>query len=455
MIIYFGGAEVPSHRKLLDDNHVTDVYMSFTGLKRRSNKPWLISENFPDYMNVMVDSGAYTFNKGVGVDLDEETVRDSATSYEEFIALNAGRICAFTEFDAIVLGLDWIEARRVDYYNAFGDKFVPVWHADAGLAELHRLSDVYGRVGILQTALGDRDLVPVLNSLAERGTQLHGLGMTKKDPMREVSWASVGSTSWLSPMKYGDTFVWTGFDLKRYTKPMKEKCRKQHRTLFENNGMDAARIAADDSTEVAKLSLWSWGHFRDYINQHSTTNSGVIDPLEITRLTEPRKRTEHGLLPGLTFDDTELQATADSSRRCDTCFLKKVCPKFEPGAECYYQLPIVVKTPDDIKTIENVLISIQTQRVAFARVAEDMEGGFPDPNVSNEIDRLSRLIKMQRDGTMSKFSMVVSASGDGKPNLVDTLFPQVAEAQNKQIEGKKVDDIMESAQIFEAEVLND
>lgn len=464
MIIYFGGAEVSSHRKLLVANDVQNVYMSYMGLRRRNDKPWSVEANFPDTMNVMVDSGAFTVNKGVGSDLDDEALRRVATAYEDFIAANAGRVACFTEFDAQALGYDWIKARREDYYNAYGRSFLPVWHADYGLDELALIANQYGRVAVLQTALGDRDLVPVLNSLAEQAVELHGLSMTKKGPMQEIRWHSVGSTSWTSPMRFGDTFVWTGNELKRYTKPYKEQARKRHRTLFTSEGFDPQKIADDDTAEVAKLSLWSWQKFEGYVNDHRAS-VGVVSVVagsgspdhqggteETVRLAPAKKRTDYLLMPGFTFDDTELQVTADSQRRCDTCFLKRTCPAFDPGSDCAYQMPLVIKTREDIRNTENALLSMQMQRIAFMKTAEDQSGGYADPNLSAEMDRLARMIKMQREGTAEKFNLSVSASvPEGAPSILEMFGNNVVQAQA--VEGPKVvDELIKTTEIYEAEV---
>jgi hypothetical protein len=46
MRLYFGGAEIGSHRRLLDEYGVKHVALSYMGLRQRTQmkKPWLISE---------------------------------------------------------------------------------------------------------------------------------------------------------------------------------------------------------------------------------------------------------------------------------------------------------------------------------------------------------------------------------------------------------------------------
>lgn len=472
MKLYFGGGEVPSHRQWLIDNNVQDVYLSYMGLRRRHKftKPWLIKDKFPDTTNVMVDAGAFTVNKGVDLGtLSADELTGIATGYEAFISANIGRVDLFTEFDALPLGIDWINQRRDDFYSGYRDLCVFVWHAEFGLDVLEQMAQQYKHVGVLQTALGDRDIIPVLNMLAAKyNTKLHGLAMTKKSIMREVNWESVGSTSWTSPMRFGDTFVWTGRELKRYTKDMKANARQRHRTHFANMGFDNEKIMADDAQEIARLSLWSWQEFVKYINAHDRRQSlgksggqresgNEVGEGESVP-SAPTKR-EHVILPGISLkqqpDRVELSMRSENLRQCDSCYLAtRNCPGYQAGAECVFELPLYIKTRQDIADVENALIAMQTQRVMFLRMVEDLEGGFADPNLSTEIDRLTRMIKMQREGTAEKFNLSISAQNmPGEPSLMKELFgDKVVEAQG--IEGpREVDKLVESTEMFDAEIV--
>ena len=40
----------------------------------------------------------------------------------------------------------------------------------------------------------------------------------------------------------------------------------------------------------------------------------------------------------------------------------------------------------------NAVIEMQTQRVMFGRFAEELAGGYPDANLSDEIERLFKLV---------------------------------------------------------------
>lgn len=476
MKLYFGGAEVPSHKKTLEENGVTHVYLSYMGLRRRVKfkRPWLIAEKFPEHTHVLLESGTYTVNRGVGS--PDTSLVDLATAYMDFVSKNAERVDAFTEFDALALGRDWLNTMRADFYDDYGDKFMPVWHAEYGVDELERMAGKYRRIAILQTALGDRDLVPTLNlCAARRGTLFHGLAMTKPDVMSSVRWDSVGSTSWISPMQFGDTQIWTGSKLQRYPKDYKEKGRTENRALIEGLGLDADKILADDRAEVAKLTLWSWQQVVDDINRKSpdqysfgaslkinenlspanpdlrplaATETPVGQPRPITPLATPTLR-KRVLLPGVDLfqpdgqEHGQLAYRGDNLRRCDTCILRdRGCPGFEAGAACVYELPVMIKTASDVQALENGLISMQTGRVMFLRMQEDLEGGGANVNLSSELDRLTRMIKLQREGRADRFNINISGSAQaGQPGILGSMFgANVAEAQ--QIETPSAADSM-------------
>lgn len=270
MDLYFAGAEIPGWRNLLTSRGVRHQALSFVGLSRRVKfaRPWLIAEKFGPEVSVFLDSGGHTINKDDGR-AGGDALPDTLERYERFVVENADAVNVATEFDALALPADMRVAHRARLSDLLHDRFLPVWHPEDGLAELYILTELYGRVAITQTSIGNRDIIPVLRGLARQGVRLHGAGMTKPDIMRAVDWDSVASSSWLSPSMYGDTIVWAGGELKRYPKKYKAEARKRHRTLFTNNGFDAEAIASDDRTELLKLSIWSWTEFMNDLNEQT------------------------------------------------------------------------------------------------------------------------------------------------------------------------------------------
>ena len=495
MFLYFGGAEIPGWRNLLADEGVDHVALSYMGLRRRLKKnpnPGMVTDKFPDFQKVFLDSGAYTVNKADDDTYTQAELKDLAAQYMAFVQDNIDRVEMVSEFDALPLGRDWINAAREDFWNDIpDDKFLPIWHG-GDLGELDELAQRYKRVGIVQTALGERNLAPTLNSLVQRyGTLLHGVAMTKPTEMAAIRWDSVASTSWLSPSQYGDTIVWTGKELKRYPKKYKDQARRQHRTLFNDNGFDAAKIEADDNREVLRLSIWSWGQQVEDLSRHEgrvttppespesanaeSEGAGVVTPPSETRNAVATRETRETIpLPVMGLGITQEHSTNErgeretkdlplveirsaSMRICDTCFLKDKCPAFKPNANCAYNIPVELKTKEQYRALQDALIEMQTQRVLFMKMAEDMEGGYADPNLSNEVDRLQKLIAAKHDMEQDSFSVKFEAKGTspGQAGLISRLFGRDEGQQVQALPAPvSADSVIEANEIFEADLVD-
>lgn len=489
MKLVYLGSEVPSHRKILAESGIKYVGLSFMGLKRRVKHTgnWFACEKYQPGTHVYLDSGTYSLQRGE--ELTDVRLRELAAEYYDFASDNIKDLEVVAEFDAQILGHAWLEEQRERYGELFGDKWMPIWHSDSDDL-LNRLCGIYGRVGILQADVSE-DRTADLNYLARNlGTKLHGVGMSRMDPMRAVQWDSVASTSWTSSIAYGDTFVWTGRELKRYPKRYKEQARKRHRTLFEQNGFDAAKIEADDSIEVLRLSLWSWEHFVADINRKVTQSpevpetqnaeqaGGEVDHNEQddgqkSMLPDQLPKRELTPMPVLGFSSktitvpgegggTEehqlpiIESRSDSMRMCNTCFLKDKCPAYQPGNSCAYNLPVEIRTREQRVALWDTLIEWQTQRVAFMMMSEQLEGGYADPNVSSEMDRLGKLLKAKEDAEKQGFSLKIEASQSGPQNgIISQLLGAEAGAKLHELESPQaVDEIIRQSEIIDAEVVD-
>lgn len=496
MKLYFGGAEVPGWRKILANARVPNVSMSFVGLSRRvkhldgwdvAEKFALIREESGDLFrqNVFLDSGAYSLNKPDAGYTDDEAL-ELAARYMAFVAANIKSIDMVSEFDALQLGRDWREGVREDFWaDVPPEKFLPIWHAEDGPEELERLTRLYRRVGVLQ-ADTDVNITPLLNAATGlSGALLHGVAMTRMEAMRSVRWDSVGSTSWLSPSQYGDTFVWTGKELKRYPKAYKDNARRRHRTLFESHGFDPAKIAVDDTTEVLKLSIWSWTNFVVNIDRDGgvTTppDSGADGNLEIgvpevgteipgTRneelVHEPRERV---LLPVLSVTETAIKdgdKDGETERRigmrdsnlmqCSTCYLKGKCPQFRPGSDCAFDIPMTVTTTTQVRALRKAILAMQGQRVAMMRMIEQVEGGYADPNTSSEIRALWKMIMDDATADKEGFSFEIKATGSGNSGMISRIFGgDTADKVNALEAPRPARDVLEDFGIVDAEVVEE
>jgi hypothetical protein len=315
--------------------------------------------------------------------------------------------------------------------------------------------------------------------------------MTKVEEMESIKWHSVASTSWVSPQQYGDTIVWTGRELKRYPKKYKDQARKRHRTLFEREGFDSDKIENDDSSELLRLSVWSWQQVVSDIEKrqgrHLQPVKGVTNPADgddspfaelggddvdnppaETRNSTPTaavvRRRDVKPLPVLgvhteteTYVDetgeekerdvTTVNVRSESTRKCTSCFLASKCPAFEAGSNCAYNIPIKITTKQQFLDMQNSLIEMQAQRVMFMRFAEEQEGGYSDPNLSSEMDRLQKMLKAKHEMENDSFSVKFEAKGTGSggPGMIARLFGEKASEAAQALPGGPVsaDDVIE------------
>lgn len=455
----------------------------------------MLNEKFGEGQRIFVDSGCYTVNNSKEQKYSDEELREIGAHYYRWVSSNIERIEYYTEFDAHQLGKTYREETREGLRDVAFDKFVPIWSADDGVQALIDLSEQFGRVGVLQTSIGGRDLVPTLNSLASRGVQLHGLSMTKPDVMAAVPWESVASTSWLSPSQFGDTIVWSHNQLKRYPKKMKDQARKKERSTFMTNGFDVEKIEKDDSTELLRLSVWSWSQQVNAINRKTST--GVTEPVILqdmenseldsdevggvvervpkrTPTARPRDPSQKMVIPFLDFDfdkekrrnpDTgemedvdvpKLKIRSESMRICDTCFLATKCPMFEPGSTCAYDIPITIRTKEQMTALMDSMVEMQAQRVLFMKMAEDAEGGYADPNLSSEIDRLGNLMKKKHDMEQEGFSLTVTAKQSGQISMVDRIFGDIGNTKPlHELESgpQRPENVLEQLGVVDAEIV--
>jgi hypothetical protein len=122
-----------------------------------------------------------------------------------------------------------------------------------------------------------------------------------------------------------------------------------------------------------------------------------------------------------------VQSRDSSLRQCDTCFVASNCPAFKPQSMCAFKLPVEVKTKDQLKSLINAIIEMQGQRVAFMRFAEEMNGGYADPNVSQEIDRLFKLIKTTKELDDSREFIRMTVERQGSAGVLSQIFGEKAQ----------------------------
>jgi hypothetical protein len=262
-------------------------------------------------------------------------------------------------------------------------------------------------------------------------------------------------------MMRGETIVWDGRKIVRYPRSMKDQARARYKSTYDQIGLDFDKILEDDPKEVSKLAVWSYqqlelrlsmGNPYEEISYTNDDNEGVGNtentpsvsvnkPIGM-RNPEPRNADETVALPVFGYQFKEVvetengvsvvkevpvvQSQMSSMRQCNTCYIATNCPAYKQDSMCAFNLPIEVKTKEQLKGLINAVIEMQGQRVAFMRFAEEMNGGYADPNVSQEIDRLFKLIKTTKELDDSREFIRMTVERQGSAGVLSSIFGEKA-----------------------------
>lgn len=435
MNIIYLGAEVPSNRVLLEQCGVRHFGFSFYRAWKRGlpkTKEFRLSDYFDDGAKIYVYNGAP----------DDHNDPEYWNLYTYFLQEN---------YDDITL----VYGEGLGY----DPKTIHLWDASTGRIGLEKLVDEdCQHIGIKGEDIDTNPfLAAATQSLAfEDKVQFHAIAAAKPDNLRQVRAETASTMSWLSPMMRGETIVWDGTRLVRYPKRMQEQARPRYAHIYEKAGLDFDKILSNDAKEVSKLAIWSYQQYEVKVNnmsrnlydkseesydddyaENALTNVDNKD-VQVRKL-NPRSEGEVGMLPVFGYDistvveqDEEgrdvlkdvpvIRSQATSLRMCDTCFVASNCPAFKPQSTCAFKLPVEVKTKDQLKALINAIIEMQGQRVAFARFSEEINGGYPDPNVSQEIDRLFKLIKTTKELDDSREFIRMTVERQGSSGVLSALF---------------------------------
>ena len=461
MNIVFMGGEVPSHRILLADAGVKHIGVNYYRLMKRGlpkTKNYLLSEKFPDDVKIYVDGGGHQIND---LNLTERELEEYAADYQDWVAINADRIDFATELDARALGPNWINHQRKTFWEDFGpERFSVVWHQDTSHTGLYALSERYMNVSILGESIeDDTSLSARTRALLHQfpDLQFHGIACAKPDNLRQVPLATASTLSWLSPMMRGETIVWDGTRLVRYQKKQKDQARPRYKAIIEKAGLDFDKIINDDSNEVTRLAIYSYLQLEKNLDKNKpllSDNSDELDSagsaetrglapdnrgVEVRKQFKGRDPEEMQTLPVFAVstkrivdkdnngidvirDATVLESTSTSFRQCDTCFVASNCPAFKPGNSCAFNLPVEIKTKEQLKSLLNAVIEMQGARVAFARFAEELNGGYPDPNTGQEIDRLFKIVNEVKKLEENKEFVRMTVERQTSGGVLSSLF---------------------------------
>lgn len=483
--ILFSGVEIPSNRTLLERSGVTNVVLNYWGLRKRGlpkTKAYLVGEHFLPDMKVWLDSGASQADKA---SLSAREWDEYAADYEEFVAYNYDRIEGWIELDAETFGLPKIIQNRLPFDN--DPKMWVVWKESYGVMQLQEWAKTYRNIAIPHDTIEKvTNLASITRALsAQNDVQFHALATAKPDNLRQIPFTTSSTLSWLSPMRRGETIIWDGMKLVRYPKSMKNQARTRYKNVVERAGLDFQKFKDDDTLESTKVAVWSYLQLEASMDKdkpnlrvipggqkppsdevlvdssEDTLYSGLMEidhllsnnsgsevrKIERTELTQ-RDPSEVVSMPVVGYEmrtvvDQEnghdvlkeipiVKTNATSLRQCDTCFVAANCPAFKPQNTCAFNLPIEVKTPEQLKQLNTAMLEMQAQRVMFMRFAEELNGGYADPNTSQEIDRYQKMLKNMKELDENKEFIQITAQRNASGGVLSAIFGDRVQAMKEQ-----------------------
>lgn len=245
--------------------------------------------------DLFADSGAFSaWTQGAEITVDD---------YAEWLHKWHDHLTVYCNLDVIN---DPIESERNQRaLEADGLKPLPVWHvrsdreAFAPMCEEYRYVALGGMVGTQWKRLMPT-LVWAMQTAERYGTVIHGLGLTSNEPLKQLPFYSVDSSSWGSGYRYGQVRVYTD---NRYAqvKLGDVKAWRKYGPVVKRLGFEPSRFANGEATreEIAALSAISTMLYESGIRQRL----GVVELPDDGRKPYVREDATEGLLQFLAERD--------------------------------------------------------------------------------------------------------------------------------------------------------
>lgn len=168
--------------------------MSYFYIKNKKELAELIRNNSKE---ILIDSGAHSFQKGKKVDWVEYTKQ-----YAEFInEFDRPNVIGYFEMDVDnIIGYDKVlELRKI--LESTSNKIIPVWHKNRGIEEFKKMChDYQNRViaitGFKNEDIQDHQYLMFLKYAKKYNCKVHCLGMTRKKVLDKIPFDYVDSSSW-------------------------------------------------------------------------------------------------------------------------------------------------------------------------------------------------------------------------------------------------------------------
>lgn len=206
MKVFLSGIE-SSEKNIIDEyiKQQKKIDYCLTSYFYLRKKETLKNKIFNFAKEILVDSGAHSFQKGKKVDWVEYTKQ-----YAEFIKeFDRPNVIGYFEMDVDnIIGYDKVLELRKILENV-SDKIIPVWHKNRGIEEYKRMcKDYAGKViavtGFKNEDIKDEQYLMFLKYAKKYNCKVHCLGMTRIKILNKVPFDYVDSSTWKQAGNYGE-----------------------------------------------------------------------------------------------------------------------------------------------------------------------------------------------------------------------------------------------------------
>lgn len=174
--------------------------MSFYYLTKNDNYKEIIRKSEA----IMIDSGAFSFQRGKRVNWEEYT-----KSYAEWIKKHdCEKILGYFEMDVDnVLGYEKVlELRKILLKTT--NKIIPVWHKNRGIEDYINMCknyefDIIAITGVKNVDIKNPQYQKFVNVAHKYNKKVHGLGMTRREILDRVDFDYTDSSSWIQEVIHG------------------------------------------------------------------------------------------------------------------------------------------------------------------------------------------------------------------------------------------------------------
>lgn len=186
---------------------------------------------------VLIDSGAHSFQKGKKVDWEKYTEQ-----YAEFIKnFDRPNVIGYFEMDVDnIIGYDKVLELRKKL-ESVSNKIIPVWHKNRGIKEFKKMCQDYaGKIiaitGFKNEDIQDHQYLMFLKYAKKYNCRVHCLGMTRRKILDEVPFDYTDSSTWVQNAIYGRI----GVDRKK--KVTKNFSKNNRKTVYLENYKEGMKM---------------------------------------------------------------------------------------------------------------------------------------------------------------------------------------------------------------------